>query len=136
MVASGDELEGATLAELEMNKAALRLPTYPRYDLLLTLDPTLVEELSVILAEFDFRYTTGETSDYDGFRERWLAAGGPTAPRRGRGPVPQLRTDQVTPNGRAAPAGLWWPPHRPSSRPGIGQASPVRGVILKQAIGE
>ena len=27
-------------------------------------------------AEFDFRYATGETSDYDGFRERWLAAGG------------------------------------------------------------
>ena len=24
-------------------------------------------------AEFDFRYATGETSDYDGFRERWLA---------------------------------------------------------------
>ena len=59
-----------------MNKAALRLPTYPRYDLLLSLDPTLVEELSVIQAEFDFRYTTGETSDYEGFRERWLAAGG------------------------------------------------------------
>ena len=53
-----------------MNKAALRLPTYPRYDLLLSLDPTLVEELSVIQAEFDFRYTTGETSDYEGFRER------------------------------------------------------------------
>ena len=46
---------GATLAELEMNKAALRLPTYPRYDLLLLLDPTLVEELSVMQAEFDFR---------------------------------------------------------------------------------
>ena len=73
---SSDELAGATLAELEMNKAALRLPTYPRYDLLLSLDPTLVEELSVIQAEFDFRYTTGETSDYEGFRERWLAAGG------------------------------------------------------------
>ena len=73
---SGDELEGATLAELEMNKAALALPTYPRYDLLLALDPTLVEELNVMQAEFDFRYTTGETSDYDGFRERWLAAGG------------------------------------------------------------
>ena len=73
---SGDELAGATLAELEMNKAALRLPTYPRYDLLLTLDPTLVEELAVMQAEFDFRYATGETSDYDGFRERWLAAGG------------------------------------------------------------
>ena len=73
---SGDELAGATLAELEMNKAALRLPTYPRYDLLLSLDPTLVEELSVIQAEFDFRYTTGESSDYEGFRERWLAAGG------------------------------------------------------------
>ena len=27
-------------------------------------------------AEFDFRYATSETSDYDGFRERWLAAGG------------------------------------------------------------
>ena len=40
---SGDELEGATLAELEMNKAVLLLPTYPRYDLLLALDPTLVE---------------------------------------------------------------------------------------------
>ena len=73
---SGDELVGATLAELEMNKAALRLPTYPRYDLLLALDPTLVEELNVMQAEFDFRYATGETSDYDGFRERWLAAGG------------------------------------------------------------
>ena len=59
-----------------MNKAALRLPTYPRYDLLLSLDPTLVEELAGMQAEFDFRYTTGETSDYDGFRERWLAAGG------------------------------------------------------------
>ena len=58
---------GATLAELEMNKAALRLPTYPRYDLLLSPDPTMVEELSVMQAEFDFRYATGETSDYDGF---------------------------------------------------------------------
>ena len=73
---SSDELAGATLAELEMNKAALRLPTYPRYDLLLSLDPMLVEELSVIQAEFDFRYTIGETSDYEGFRGRWLAAGG------------------------------------------------------------
>ena len=36
------------------------MPTYPRYDLLLTLDPTLWNEIS----------------DYDGFRERWLAAGG------------------------------------------------------------
>ena len=35
-----------------------------------------MEELSVMQAEFDFRYATGETSDYDGFRERWLAAGG------------------------------------------------------------
>ena len=59
-----------------MNKAALRLPTYPRYGLLLLPDPTLVEELSVMQAEFDFRYATGDTSDYDGFRERWLAAGG------------------------------------------------------------
>ena len=67
---------GATLAKLEMNKAALRLPTYTRYDLLLSLDPTLMEELSVMQAEFDFRYATGDTSDYDGFRERWLAAGG------------------------------------------------------------
>ena len=50
-----------------MNKAALRLPTYPRYGLLLLPDPTLVEELSVMQAEFDFRYATGETSDYDGF---------------------------------------------------------------------
>ena len=50
-------------------------PTYPRYNLLLTLDPTLVEEMSVMQAEFDFRYATGETSDYDGFRERGLAAG-------------------------------------------------------------
>ena len=66
----------ATLAELKMNKAALPLPTYPRHDLLLSPDPTMVEELSVMQAEFDFRYATGETSDYDGFRERWLAAGG------------------------------------------------------------
>ena len=35
-----------------------------------------MEELSVLQTEFDFRYATGETSDYDGFRERWLAAGG------------------------------------------------------------
>ena len=49
----GDEFARATLAELEMNKAALQLPTYPRYDLLLTLAPTLVEELSVMQAEFD-----------------------------------------------------------------------------------
>ena len=46
---------GATLAELKMNKAALPLPTYPRYDLLLSPDPTLVEELSVMQ---DFRYAT------------------------------------------------------------------------------
>ena len=59
-----------------MNKAALQLPAYPRYELQLTLDPTLVKELSVMRAEFDFRYATGETSDYDGVRERWLAAGG------------------------------------------------------------
>ena len=59
-----------------MNKAALRLPTYPRYDLLLTLDSAVLEELSVLQAEFDFRYATGETSDYEGFRERWLQAGG------------------------------------------------------------
>ena len=70
------EIAGATLAELEMNKAALRLPTYPRYDMLLKLDPTLAEELAVMQAEFDFRYATGETSDYDRFRECWLAAGG------------------------------------------------------------
>lgn len=41
---SSDELEGTTLADLEMNKAALRLPIHPRYDLLPALDPTLVEE--------------------------------------------------------------------------------------------
>ena len=73
---SGDEIAGATLAELEMNKAALRLPTYPHYGMLLKLDPTLAEELAVMQAEFDFRYATGETSDYDRFRECWLAAGG------------------------------------------------------------
>ena len=53
----------------------------PRRRPLLTLDPTLVEELAVMQAEFDFRYVTCETSDYDGFRERWLAAGGATAPQ-------------------------------------------------------
>ena len=51
-------------------------PTYPRYDLLLTLVRPWWNELSVMQAEFDFRYAIGETSDYDGFRERWLAAGG------------------------------------------------------------
>ena len=59
-----------------MSKAALRLRTYPRYDMLMTLDPTLVQELSVLQAEFDFRYATGETSDNDGFREHWLAVDG------------------------------------------------------------
>ena len=73
---STDELVGATLAELEMNKAALRLPTYPREDLLLALDATVLEELQIMQAEFDYKYAIGETSDYAGFKERWLRAGG------------------------------------------------------------
>ena len=61
---SGDELAGATLAELEMNMAALRLPNDSRDDPLVTLvDRALVDELSVKQAEFDVRYATGETSD-------------------------------------------------------------------------
>ena len=78
-----------------MNKAALRLPTYPRYDLLLSPDPTLVEELAVMQAEFDFRYATGETSDYNGFGLIKLS---PMGRRAGRLP-PRRRpfADEVSP---------------------------------------
>ena len=110
---SSDELAGATLAELEMNKAALRLPTYPRYDLLLSLDPDAggraVRDTGRVRLPLHYRRE---------FRLRGLPgalAGGrrPTAPRRGRGSVPQLRTDQVTANGGGA-------------RPGCGCRRPAR----------
>ena len=62
-------------------------------------------------AEFDFRYATSETSDYDGFRERWLAAGGQQLLDDAEAQFRNFGLIKYSPTGRAGLADAAAPPH-------------------------
>lgn len=73
---STDTLAGATKTELEMDKACAQLPTYGSEGQIITLDAKILDELSKLQAEFDYKYIMGQENDFDAFKEKWLKAGG------------------------------------------------------------
>jgi putative aldouronate transport system substrate-binding protein len=62
--------------QLELDNAAIAMETYTNYMDLLTLDAQTMSDLTKMQNEFDIGYILGQTDDYEGFKQRWLAAGG------------------------------------------------------------
>ena len=73
---SADDLPATVFSEIELNNGALAEETYAPDAYFLHLDQTLAGELDTMLAEFEYKYIVGETDDYEGFMNEWLAAGG------------------------------------------------------------
>lgn len=63
-------------AEIELNSGALDEPVYGSDALFIHLDKTVEGELIDLMNEFEYKYISGATDDYDGFMRSWLSAGG------------------------------------------------------------
>lgn len=70
------DIPATSYKEIELNNGALAEPTYDPDYYYLHLDKTIEGEINTLLNEFEYRYITGATDDYDGFVREWLAAGG------------------------------------------------------------
>ena len=73
---SADDLPATVFSEIELNNGALAEEAYAPDAYFLHLDQTLAGELDTMIAEFEYKYIVGETDDYEGFMNDWLAAGG------------------------------------------------------------
>ena len=73
---SADDLPATVFSEIELNNGALAEETYAPDAYFLHLDQSVVGELDTLVAEFEYKYIIGETDDYAGFMNEWLAAGG------------------------------------------------------------
>ena len=73
---SESELPETVYSEIELNNGALNEAKYSPDARFLHLDQAMVGELGTLLDEFEYKYIVGDTDDYDGFVNTWLAAGG------------------------------------------------------------
>lgn len=73
---SEDDIPMDVYGQIDLNSGAQAEDTYAPDAHYLHLDKTIEGELNTILNEFEYKYITGATDDYDAFVQRWLDAGG------------------------------------------------------------
>jgi hypothetical protein len=68
--------DAVTAKALQMNQAVMSAPRNGDDLFLLNLNAANVTQADTVQKEFTIQYILGQTTDYDGFVRRWLAAGG------------------------------------------------------------
>lgn len=73
---STDEPDQITYKAVAMGAQLAALPKYSNEGTLLNLNNDNTQQAAAVENEFAIQYILGQTTDYDGFVRRWLAAGG------------------------------------------------------------
>jgi ABC-type glycerol-3-phosphate transport system substrate-binding protein len=68
--------DAVTIKALELSSQVINSPRYSDEASLLNLNNDNSQQANTVVNEFAIQYILGQTSDYDGFVRRWLAAGG------------------------------------------------------------
>lgn len=73
---STPEPDAVTYAFLDMEKSTQSFEYYPDDHYLLVFDSQMLVDCEAVKNEFEIKYILGQTDDYDGFVQQWLATGG------------------------------------------------------------